>query len=157
MVHACCLGSPLYVPALQLVGWSAPTEQKVPSGHTRQSESLVMGRPLARKVAFVEVPFGQGRAAAAPALQKEPGGQSLHAVWLSSSWYLPASHLEQMGWPSRLLYVPCEQADGFDEPTGQKVPEAQVLHWLLAVITGRSWSECVPSGHGTAAEAPAGQ
>ena len=108
--------------------------------------------------AFEYVPARHGSAAAAPAAQKLPAVHVLQSLLPASSWYSPAEHDVQLSCWVCALKVPGAQLVGSAEPTGQKVPLPQTVHWLeLDMTIDESVGLCVPPGHGSAAAAPSAQ
>ena len=65
LVHDSCIGWALYVPGAQGLASAEPTEQNVPFGQTTHCSTL----DITASIAFLCVPPGQGRAAAAPSAQ----------------------------------------------------------------------------------------
>ena len=63
-------------------------------------------------------------------------------------------HVDACGW---LLNVPGEQSLGVSEPTAQNVPSGHTTQSDSLTITSSELFLCVPPGHGSGADAPAGQ
>jgi len=55
------------------------------------------------------------------------------------------------------VYVPGAHGVSLAEPTEQKVPAAQTMQSLIAVITDSDESMCVPPGQGSGAADPSVQ
>ena len=70
-------------------------------------------------------PSGQGSGAAAPSSQKEPAGQSWHAVWPVSFWKVPAVHALQVSAFVRLDTEPAAHGVGAVAPIEHALPAGQ--------------------------------
>ena len=95
-----CAAAGCTVPGLHSVAVVDPIEQYEPAGHAVQLAAAP------RPVEELKVPSTHGRAAEAPSAQYEPAGHVEHAVSPWFSWYVPALHLSQKGWPMAGCTVP---------------------------------------------------
>ena len=108
-----------------------PVGQADPAGHWAHSLSD------ARLLALPNEPSEQGSGAAEPSLQYDPGVQASQLTLPARAWNSPAGQASHVAAPSTGLTVPGAQSVAFAEPTGQKLPAGQVMHWPTLVITGR--------------------
>ena len=94
-------------------------------------------------------PSGQGSGAAAPSSQKEPAGQSWHAVWPVSFWKVPGAQSGQTATPGTALAVPrlhsLHASELLAPLLGWYVP---ALHeWHPALVLRPTTSDQVPASH----------
>ena len=110
---------------------------------------------LETRVALDDVPPGHGTGVAAPASQKKPAMQSMHAVWPLWSWYSPGTQLTHSDWPDWSVMLPGTHFVGAVEPVAQADPAGHTVQSLASLSLGRF--EKRPAGHGNSADAPDGQ